>query len=34
MEELAEKMKMSEEEIREIMKITLDAISAVSGELE
>lgn len=33
-EELAEKMKMSEEEIREIMKITLDAISAVSGELE
>lgn len=33
-EELAEKMKMSEEEIREIMKITLDAISAVSGEIE
>ncbi len=34
LEELAEKMKMSEDEIREIMKITLDAISAVSGEIE
>lgn len=33
-EELAEKMKMTPEEIRDIMKMTLDAISAIGGEIE
>ena len=33
-EELAEKMKMTPEEIKDIMKMTLDAISTIGGEIE